>query len=383
MKEFIISGLLKFLGIFIHPFLEFYHNFSFSWNKVRNVLIITTDRFTLGNIVLLSPLLFNLKRQLPNGKVVLMVSNKIDGYLFNGTKFVDEVIEFDILKIKKFKTGARYFKKEIASRKFDIIIFNQLDNEFYYSLWATMARIRYRVGFDIGKANFLNTKYVKLRPGIHVAEANIDILKSLGIRCIKEDLVLDISQQALKFAKDFFSLYRLKKNDFLLGIHPGSNIRLSKKRWNIDRFIEVANCFGRESDVRVLFLGGPDDQDLMERIKARSVLSHIVANDQSILETAALIKRCNLFLSNDTGLMHIAAALKIPIVAIFGPTYSTRYRPWRTPHILLQNAQRCGPCYDSGNISCEEVECLQSLTVDQVLNALHKLENINKLIAFK
>jgi len=378
MKDIIVSKVLSTIGLFVHPLLEFHHNYSFSWNKIRNGLVITTDRFHLGDMVLLSPVLNNLKRQLPNGKIVLMVSNKLNGNLFKESEFVDEIIEYDLLAVNKFKTGARYFQRQIVPKAFDLIIFNRFDNEFYLTLWAAMARIRYRVGFNIGRTNFLNTKYVKLRPRIHDAEANIDILRSLGVQDVKEDLVLDIPEQNIKFAKDFFSRHGLKDDDCLLGIHPGSAINLRKKRWNIDRFIEVADFFSRESGTRVLFLGGPDEKNLMQRVKTKSQFSSLIAVDQSILDTAALIKRCNLFLSNDTGLMHFAAALKIPTLAIFRPTCPTRYRPWRTSNIVLQGANRCGPCYDYGNIPCEEIECLKSITVDQVLSALHKLKSLKK-----
>ena len=126
--------------------------------------------------------------------------------------------------------------------------------------------------------------------------------------------------------------------------------------------------------VKIIIFGGKDEIELVDVILENMKESPInVVGKTSLRQTAALIEKCKIFISNDTGPMHIAAAMGVPVVAIFGPTNFYRTSPFGKQHIIVKSDLPCVPCYRGGNAKCDEIRCLKLISVDDVLNAVESL----------
>ena len=158
----------------------------------------------------------------------------------------------------------------------------------------------------------------------------------------------------------------------ILGVHPGANVSwIGEKRWPAERFSRVSERFIDEYNGDVIVFGGPDDKSVIEKVKANIKKKRIhFADNQTIRQTAALIKECDLFLTNDSGLMHVAAACKVPIVAIFGPTLPYKNYPWKIPHLIVRENLPCSPCYNHRRIKCKHYDCLNLLSEEKVYLAV-------------
>ena len=161
----------------------------------------------------------------------------------------------------------------------------------------------------------------------------------------------------------------------LLAVAPGA--RWSTKRWPVERFAAVAQTLVQAQQAVVVVLGSAEDTPLAQELCQR--LSAPVLNSTgklSLMHTAALLQQCHLLLSNDSGLMHMATALRVPVVAIFGPTVQEfGFYPFKASAQVVSTTLACRPCSTKGSTRCPRGhhQCMQQVTVAQVLAAASKL----------
>ncbi|PIV63342.1 MAG: hypothetical protein COS11_07960, partial [bacterium (Candidatus Ratteibacteria) CG01_land_8_20_14_3_00_40_19] len=127
-------------------------------------------------------------------------------------------------------------------------------------------------------------------------------------------------------------------------------------------------------NAQVIIFGGKQEISLAERVASLMKKNPIIAAGKTTLgETAALIERCNLFITNDSGLMHIACAVKTPVVAIFGPTDYRKTGPYSINSAIIRKNLPCSPCYQRGKVKCKELDCFKLITVEEVLEAAERV----------
>jgi heptosyltransferase-2 len=160
--------------------------------------------------------------------------------------------------------------------------------------------------------------------------------------------------------------------DFLLGINPGATYG-SAKRWYPERFAKVADDLARLWGAQVVITGGPGEAGIageIESVMAGRCLN--MAGRTSVRELTALIKRCNFFVTNDSGPMHIAAAFNVPLVAIFGSTDNTTTSPYSERSVVVRSDAACAPCLER---ECPtDHRCMTAVTADQVVQAAQLLK---------
>jgi lipopolysaccharide heptosyltransferase II len=330
----------------------------------------------IGNLVLLIPMLKVLKKKLPNANISVLLGSKVAVELFSEQLFLDEMITFDAKKTNLFG-GIQFFFRKIRPEKFDLSIFTYLGDYFYFSIWPFIAEIPYRIGTyrrdqEYFPTNFVNTWATRMENKKHETQQYLDLLRFLGLRPKETTPELLVS----KIESDFVDRYLIGRgidhNNLILGVHPGSGHIWSWKRWPLDRFVAVANRFSNIYNAKTIFFIGPDEKDIKKALfninNRHTVIEHL-----SLKRVIAIIKRCNIFLSNDSGLMHIAAAMKVPVVAIFGPTLYERNRPYGDNNVFLRKNLPCSPCYKFQEIQCEERKCLNTITSEEVFQALEKI----------
>jgi heptosyltransferase-2 len=166
----------------------------------------------------------------------------------------------------------------------------------------------------------------------------------------------------------------------LVGVHPSCNpLKNQQKRcWPPTHFVQLIERLSRRfPNARFLLFEGPEDVQLAKLIR-ENAHSITVANQLPVGTVGALIRRCQLFVSNCSGLIHIAAACKVPTVGIYGPTNPTWDRPWKTEAIVVSRRLPCSPCfyYSSRPLDCVanlDYACVRELPVDDVERAALQL----------
>ncbi|MBM3225104.1 MAG: lipopolysaccharide heptosyltransferase II [Candidatus Tectomicrobia bacterium] len=161
----------------------------------------------------------------------------------------------------------------------------------------------------------------------------------------------------------------------LLAVAPGA--RWTTKQWPVERFAAAAQAIAQAHHAAVVVLGGREDQErslaLCQRLRVPVLNS---TGTLSLLQTAALLAQCRLLLSNDSGLMHMATALRVPVVAIFGPTVQEfGFYPFQAQAQVISTALSCRPCSTKGSQRCPRGhhQCMQQVTVAQVCTATHAM----------
>lgn len=166
----------------------------------------------------------------------------------------------------------------------------------------------------------------------------------------------------------------------IIALHPGGEGFRGMKRWPLPRFLVLARALQRRYAARIVVLGGNDEQELARRLVAGVQEAHSLAGRLNLGQTLALLERCMLFVGNDSAPMHMAAALGVPTVGIFGPTNPTNFRP-RGPRVrVVRSDLACSPCFNFvgsqpvwGGSRCRVPSCLHALSTQAVLDAVEEL----------
>jgi ADP-heptose:LPS heptosyltransferase len=193
----------------------------------------------------------------------------------------------------------------------------------------------------------------------------------LGADTANHDLEIKIPEEDSIFIKNFLMKEGIQDSDALIGINPGAP--WPSKRWPIENFAELIYRLQDVLDCKIVITGSAEEKDIAEKLKKISRTDIIIATGKTtIKQLAALIKRFNLYITNDTGSMHIAAALDVPIVAIFRAGHIDRNRPYMKPEkfIVLSENVDCGPCQ---LVECDSLKCLRLISPQDVLKSCYIL----------
>jgi heptosyltransferase-2 len=336
----------------------------------------------IGENLLLVPALRVLRDHYPQARITMAVRSPAAAILLKNGDLVDEIIACDYKiqdsLMKKISLIARLRKE-----RFDISITafpsNRLDKAIFS--WLSGARVRIfhdHGGIITGLLRFMNNIYVPVDFKAHDIEQNLNLLTPLGIDICKSDRdpYLRISEEAEKDAAAFLEKQGINGPD-IFALHPGSSADLGMKnrRWPLARFKALAESIIEKYAGTVLVFLGPDEADLVFDINH----TRIFFVRERIDVATALIKKCRLFIGNDSSLMHIAAISGIPTIGIFGPANPSRTGPRGPKAQVITGRSGCSPCYsfeDLGKpIVCKAgLECLNSISVEDILALAQKIQ---------
>lgn len=374
-KEFLIN-CMSYLGSILYYPIRTRRKKTFNINKVKRILIVAY-RHGIGTFVLITPLLRTLKKNIAECEITLLIDSEVVSELAGNCQYIDKIINREGLSTSNLLNGIKYFRTEIAPHKYDLVISTIYERTSRNSFWTYFTGAPYRISFEKRISGFLDTHSFEWDKDIHEVKNYLRLLVNIGCTQIYDDLKLELSAESIEYADHFLRINNISSKDVILGIHPGAKKDWFQKRWPLKRFIEVADEFCSEFGAKIIFFGGPDEKEIISELINHNS-NFTLANNQNIRHTQALIKRCSLFLSNDSGLMHIAAIYQIPIVAIFGPTNPLKNSPWKAPHEIVKSTMKCSPCYDYSTINCKKNECIESIPSGQVFQALK--EHYNEVI---
>ncbi|MBI5755965.1 MAG: lipopolysaccharide heptosyltransferase II [Nitrospirae bacterium] len=182
---------------------------------------------------------------------------------------------------------------------------------------------------------------------------------------------LHLSQDEIQRGKEMLSKNNIPPDFLIIGINPGAAYG-SAKRWYPERFARLSNILSNKYNAKIIVFGGKQEQDISEQIVSASQVSILnMAGKTSVRELMAMIKHCRLFITNDSGPMHIAAALGVPVVAIFGSTDPSKTSPLGEQHIVIKKDIACSPCFLR---KCyKDLLCMDLISVDDVMEGVERV----------
>ncbi len=339
-------------------------------SRIKNVLIIMMGG--IGNMIFLTPALKALRKALPSSSFGFLLGPYGAEKAVEGSELLDKKI---IAGPEKFTgvSGRIKLIRKLRQEHFNLSITSTGTNPLKSGLLCALAGIEYRVGENIGgKGIFYNLK-VPFDKERHEVEGNIHLVRRLGIEAEDRRLFVQRSKKDKDSAQKFFARHKLK-GKVVVGLHPGSGIHQAGfKRWPMERYTQLADKLIADLGASVIIFGGTEEMELAEEIKGRMRSAPLIMTGQSTLgETATLIERCSLFISNDSGLLHVACAVNTPSIGIFGPTNPKRTGPYPDLSAVFRKDMACSPCYEGRPIQCHHYECLHLITVDDMIEEVKK-----------
>jgi heptosyltransferase-2 len=263
--------------------------------------------------------------------------------------------------------------RQLKRLDLDISITSTGTNPLKSGLLCALAGIKHRLGENIrGMGLFYNLK-VPFDRNRHEVESNIQLIHRLGIEVDDRALFIQRSKEDKNSAQKYFTQHDLE-GKLVVGVHPGSGIHQAGfKRWPKERFSQLADKLINDFGAAVILFGGAEETELADEIKDMMESAPLITAGQTTLaETAALIEKCRMFISNDSGLLHVACAVDTPAVGLFGPTSSKRTGPYSGSSSVIRKDLTCSPCYSGKPVRCDHFECLNLITVEDVLQEVKK-----------
>ena len=310
----------------------------------KTILVISLQG--IGDLLLTTPLIRALKTGIPDSNI-LVLTFKTNSLILAGNPYVDETIYIDynnILKVSGLLLNLR-------RRKIDVSI-------CAYPSGIRSAFLGYLSGADVrlGQGFSLFNNYKWLFTGLthitkvkHAILMNLDFLGLLGVdkERAKKDPVLNILESEERAAEEFLRENGIRPESTLIGIHAGGGrFTQAYRSWSKEKFAQLSDLLLEKHRAEIVFIGGHEDEILVGEIT--TTLRHKVINAAGKLtlkQTAALISKFRILICNNSSPMHVAAALGIPTVSIFGSADTRIHRPWGENHIVLQKNLDCSPCY--------------------------------------
>ena len=354
---------------------------------IKKILIVLPN--WIGDAVMSVPAISQIRERFPSDRITIIGLPHISE-LFYESPYVDE--------IRVYKKDSPFSKRGLAaaglslrSEKFDMALL--LPNSFRSALLVRLAGIPLRCGYNRDGRGFLLTMPVQLTLQIkrlHQVEYYLHLARSIeenqgghfpwtGMsRLSKENMGsvpkskwLYLSKEETEDALNTLNKNHITPDDLLIGINPGATYG-SSKRWYPERFSQVAAALVQKYHAKIILFGGPGERDIAEEIVRGSGPSLFnMAGQTTIRGLMALLSQCRLLITNDSGPMHIAAALGVPVVAIFGSTDPALTTPIRTGHVIIRKDVPCSPCFRR---ECPtDLKCMDLIHVEDVLGGVEKI----------
>lgn len=333
--------------------------------NARRVLVLQTS--FLGDSLLTLPLMRRLKESLPGARLSVLTLPK-NAEVFRGSPWVDEILLDDKRGAHRGLRGLWRISRAIKNQAFDLAVIPH--RSLRSALVAWLAGIPRRVGFSASAGRFLLTDVVPFSWLAHDLERNLALARPLGgeSRPSAGEARYVVPAPPSEALARRLAEAGIAKGERLAGVHPGA--AWATKRWLPERYAELCRRLKADGLTPVL-VGGPDDAELGASIAAASGAADLTGKT-GLEDLKALMGRLSLFVTNDSGPMHLAAASGVPVVAIFGAT--TRelgFFPYGAGHRVVEADLACRPCGLHGAQTCPEGHflCMRLLSVDQVHEA--------------
>ncbi len=329
----------------------------------------------IGDTLSIAPVAASLARAAPGVRIEVLVNR--------GT---EEVLAYDphIHRLwtydrRRAKAGVRSslgyhlaFFRRLRPRRYDVILdYTHGDRAaFLCFLIGAPLRITYRDASRLSR--LLMNRVVDAEPiDFHIVDYQLQALKLLGVTQFDRTLKMTVPAEVQQRVDRLLARHGIGMRQTRVAIHPGAGGPL--RQWRPSRFGAIATRLARQPDTAVLLIGGPGDETLVDRVAAHmQAPPAFCATSLGLLETAALIRRCDLFIGNDSAPAHMAAAVGTASLALFGPTWPHMWRPLSPRGRVIFKEVPCRACRQE---HCERPEqtCMDLIGVDEVWQTVREM----------
>lgn len=346
-----------------------------SGRKIENILVVQTA--FLGDVVLTLPLVQVVKRFFPEAKIDFLTAPRGAGILKNHSD-IETVIEFDKNGKDSGVRGLFRVTENVRKQNYDVAIVPHRSLRSALLVWR--AKIPQRIGFHKSAGRFFFTNVVRYENTLHEIDRNISLLNPLDISWKQKELPrLYPAETDITTVDELLRDANISDTSSMIAIAPGT--MWNTKRWLKERYAELVERFVHRNFIAAL-IGGREDKALCEEI-ARSVSEEKrifnAAGGLSLLQSAELLRRCRLLVCNDSAPMHLAVAMRTPVVAIFGATIPEfGFAPYGKYDVVVETeGLNCRPCSIHGGDRCpiRTFVCMKEITSEKVYHTSMRVLN--------
>lgn len=362
-------------------------------SQVKRVLVVRLDE--IGDVVMTTPFLRELRRLLPDAWITLVVKPSVYN-LVELCPYVNEVLTYDWRGARLCQPLQRHWRalrlawKHLWQGRFDLAILPRWDTDGYhgtyllyfsgarwrigYSENVTAAKKRDNMGFDRMLTHVLEDNTLK-----HDVEHNLDVIRFLGGHVQDQRLELWVDDQDKNFADEVLGCSEVEPGDLLVALCPGAGAR--KRQWPIHKYAEICLWLRSKYQARLLIVGGPGEEPLGRELQSKFGSSAInVVGKTTLRHATAMLKRASLYVGSDAGAMHIAAAVGTPVVELschpetgspYGSNSPSRFGPWCANRKIIQPRDPGLGC--SEECVADVPHCILGISVDRVKEAVYEL----------
>ena len=319
-----------------------------------------------------TPTIRAIRKGFPNAHISIL-SKPWVAPVFENSPHIDNLMIYDGKGRHKGISGKLRLARDVKKYGFDVAIL--LQNAFEAALITFLAGIPIRIGYNTDARRMLLTHAVSCTDEIkkqHQTQYYLNILNGVGMKTSNRDFSLKLGQKDRLRAGQILMNQGITSHDKLVGINPSATFGPAKQ-WPLDRYAQLADRIHEHTNARIIIFGGPPDQRLGKDISR--IMQHPpidLSGKTSLGEAMALIESCALFITNDSGLMHVAAALNVPLIAIFGSTNPTTTGPLSSKSRVVQVPMECSPCLKP---ECPKghLNCMDQIGVEMVFNIVKEI----------
>ena len=333
-------------------------------NQIERILLIKPS--SLGDIIHGLPVLKALRNKWPDAKISWVLK---DAYvdILNGNPLIDELI----LLIKSSLTTSIFsFRKKLRHGSFDLAV--DMQGLFRSGLIAFLSGAPVRIGFSNARelASLFYTHKVDAPLNLHAVDRNLKLAAALGCEVQGVEFPINFNRETEQEALGFLQNIQLDKGKPLVTFVPGT--RWEKKRWPLNSFSLLGDLLIEKMGAGIIVAGSRQENRLIHEIRSAMKNPSAEAVDFSLTKLTALLSKSDVVVTNDSGPMHIAVAMRTPVVALFGPTDPARTGPYSKKCLIIQRDLECIPCFRK-QCSQGSFECMESITVEEVFEGVKKI----------
>ena len=344
--------------------------------KDKRILIVRMDR--IGDVVLSTPVIKAVRDEYPDSFIAVLVRPYARD-IVDGNPYVDEVITYDKSGGEKGLLGNIRFISHLRSKRFDLAIILHPKNSSH--ILTFLAGIPERIGYGKKLGALLtkrvpHTKQYGLR---HEMEYALDLLSYIGIKPKDKSLYVPINKLSEEKIQSIFDKNGILEKDMIVVIHPAASC--PSRRWGLDRFAGMADILSEKFGAKIIIIAGLKDAafgiNVSKLMKSKPL---DLSGKTSVADLASILKRARLLISNDSGPVHIACALGIPVISIFSRKdrgiSPGRWRPVGKDCIALHKDVGCEICLAH---NCRlGFKCLDAISVEDILSAAERILSLGK-----
>ena len=336
----------------------------------KRILVVKLDH--LGDVLLATPVFSNLRQAYPDAELHALTGTW-SRVVLEKHPDVNKVLAYDspaFCRTGQPTSLRQTFQlyRELRRQKYDLMVELRSDWRIIcFSLLQVTPKRLDRAALQV--ANKLGFTQFS---GIHETTRNLDILKQAGIPTPTQTTTFSVTAEDERWASNFLTAHQIDREELLIAIHPGSPIPL--KRWMPERYAELADWLTARKRAKILFVGVKDETPIITEIQRLMRAESInIAGKTTLTQLASILHICNVFIGNDSGPMHLAAAVGTPTIGLYGPGDPTRFGPVGTKCRTIQSKTDCPPCRGT---TCRfgKDGCMSKIQVADVRQTLEEAE---------